>query len=358
MKVRLATENDNPRLLELARSAPMESHLTVNVDRAPDYFRLANLQGPDARVFVAEQDGIISGAIGCCLRHVRLLGRPVIIGYIGGIKVAAAARKGLASFRLMNAVAEHLRSTPIELAIVITMESNEAMAPILAGRVGMPPFHQLTQFEVDYIRPILRPGISGRFAIRPMRADDLEDVAALFGNFFKDYGLTVDWTPEYLATILTGQPDFTYENFSVAEQAGHIVAAVSWWDQSHFKKTIVERFGGSLKTLAAILKPFKILPAEGEALRELNLRHIVYSEGFSLAARDIIRQIIRTKRSEYPLFRVGFQKQSMPVELLSGLPRLKVNLNCYVAFKYQDRESPEIITALRQNKIWEDLSLH
>lgn len=358
MKVRLATENDNQRLLELARSAPMESHLTVNVDRAPDYFRLANLQGTDARVFVAEQDGIISGAIGCCLRNVRLLGRPATIGYIGGIKVAAAARKGLTSFRLMNAVAEHLRSTPIELAIVITMESNEAMAPILAGRVGMPPFHQLTQFEVDYIRPVFRPGISGRFNIRPMRVDDLEDVATLFRNFFQDYGLAVDWSSLRLSDLLTCTPDFSYENVLLAEHNSRIVAAVSWWDQSRFKKTIVEHFGGSLKTLATLLKPLKIVPAEGEALRELSIRHIVYTEKYAPAGRDLIRHLIRVKRSEYPLFRVGFQKQSLPGELLSGLPRLKVNLNCYIAFKYKDRESQEIITALRQNKIWEDLSLH
>jgi len=358
MKVRLATENDNPRLLELARSAPMESHLTVNVDRAPDYFRLAHLQGDDARVFVAEQDGIISGAIGCCTRDVRLFGRPVKIGYIGGIKVEMAARKGLTSFRLMNAVAEHLRSTPIELAIVITMESNKAMAPILAGRVGMPPFYQLTQFEVAYIPPIFRPKVSNHSLIRTMRPDDLENVAILFQEFFKDYGLTTDWTPQHLAALLTNQPDFSYENFCVAEQNGRIVAAVSWWDQSNFKRTIVEHFGGRLKTITTLLKPLKFLPAEGEALRELNLRHIVYSDGFAPAARDIVRHLIKTKRSEYPLFRVGFQKQSQLSALFSGLPRLKVNLNCYVAFKYKDSESPEIITALRQSKIWEDLSLH
>ncbi len=358
MKVRLATESDNHKLLELARTTPMESRLMVNVDRSPDYFRLANLQGDEARVFVAEQDGIISGAIGCCLRYVRLLGRPVKIGYIGGIKVAAEARKGLTSFRLMNAVAEHLRATPIELAIVITMESNAAMAPILAGRIGMPPFHQLTQFEIAYIRPIFRPKVSDHYHIRAMRPDDLENVAILFREFFKDYGLTTDWSPEYLNTLLNNQPDFSYENIIVAEQNDRLVAAVSWWDQRNFKQTIVEHYGGKLKTVTTLLKPFKILPVEGEPLRELNLRHIVYADGFAPAARNVIRYIINIKRAQYPLFRVGSQKRSQISKLLSGLPRLKVNLNCYIAFKYKDRESPEIITALRQSKIWEDLSLH
>jgi diacylglycerol kinase family enzyme len=241
----------------------------------------------------------------------------------------------------MNAVAEHLRSTPIELAIVITMESNKAMAPILAGRVGMPPFYHLTQFEVAYIPPIFRPKVSNHSLIRTMRPDDLENVAILFQEFFKDYGLTTDWTPQHLAALLTNQPDFSYENFSVAEQNGRIVAAVSWWDQSNFKRTIVEHFGGRLKTITTLLKPLKFLPAEGEALRELNLRHIVYSDGFAPAARDIVRHLIKTKRSEYPLFRVGFQKQSQLSALFSGLPRLKVNLNCYVAFKYKDSESPK-----------------
>jgi len=358
MKIRLATSADNQSLLILARSTPMESQLTVNVDRAPDYFCLANLQGRDAKVFVAEQDGVISGAIGCSLRDVLLFGQPECIAYIGGIKVAAAARKGLTGFRLMKAVADYLRATPIRMAIVITMENNTAMAPILAGRVGMPPFHILNQFEVNYIRPVFRPMVSKRYHIRPYRANDLESLAKLFAAFYRDYALSAEWTPARIAAMLTGQPDFNSENILVAEKDGRLVAALTWWDQTGFKKTIVEQYGGRLKILVKLLKPFKILPAEGEPFSELNIRHVVYGENSEKAARDLIRYLISEKRRQYRLFRIGFQKKSPLGELLIGLPRLKVNLNCYIAFKDKDDESRQIISALRQSLIWEDLSLH
>lgn len=357
MKIRLANINDNQSLLALSRSAPMESRLAVNVDRAPDYFQLANLQGDDARVFVAEQDGVIAGAIGCCLREVVLLGRKTLIGYIGGIKVAAAARKGLTSFRLMSAVADHLRATPIELAIVITMENNTAMAPILVGRLGMPPFHLLGQFNLSYIWPLFKRKVSGQYLIRPFRESDLELLAKLFAGFFQNYALTVEWTPARLAAVLK-QPNFGPENLLIAEKDGRPVAALSFWDQADFKQTIIEHYGGWLKTAAGLLKPFKFLPAEGEPLTELNIRHLVYEDGESRAARALIRFLINEKRPQFRLFRFGFHQNSRLGILFSGYPRLKITLNCYLAFKTASENSTAIISALRQGQIWEDLSLH
>jgi len=357
MKVRLANIADNQNLLALSRSAPMESNLAVNVERAPDYFQLANLQGDDARVFVAEQDGVIKGAVGCCLREVVLLGRRTLIGYIGGIKVAAEARKGLTSFRLMNAVADHLRTTPIEVAIVITMENNAAMAPILAGRLGMPPFHLLGQFNLNYIWPLFKPRVSAHYLIRPLREDDLEPLAHLFTGFFQNYALTVEWTPARLSALLK-QPNFGPGNILIAEEDGRPVAALSFWDQLAFKQTIVAQYGGWLKTVASLLKSFKFLPAEGEPFNELNLRHLVYEDGKSLAARDLIRFLINEKRQQYRLFRFGFHQNSRLGTLLSGYPHLKVPLNCYLAFKNPDQNTSAIISALCQGQIWEDLSLH
>ncbi|HPC35093.1 MAG TPA: hypothetical protein P5268_01630 [Candidatus Marinimicrobia bacterium] len=357
MIVRLATAKDNQSLLALSREAPMESHLVINVDRAPDYFLLANLQGDDARVFVAEQDGVIVGAIGCCLREVLLAGQLTRIGYIGGIKVAAAVRKGLTSFRLMNAVANYLRAIPVEMAIVITMTDNVAMAPILAGRVGMPPFHQINRFEINYIFPIFRPRLTGGYQIRSFREGDLDQLARLFADYFQNYALTFDWTPARLSALFN-QPNFSSENVLIAEKDGHPVAALTWWDQSSFKRTIIEHYGGGLKTLAGLLKPFKILPPESEPLNELHIRHIVYEKEHPSAARDLVRFLINEKRHQYRLFRIGFQQNSPLAALLSGLPHLKVHLNCYIASDKKGDETQSLLTALRQGQIWEDLSLH
>ncbi|HOG76256.1 MAG TPA: GNAT family N-acetyltransferase [Candidatus Marinimicrobia bacterium] len=357
MKIRQANLADNQSLLALSRSAPMESRLSVNVDRAPDYFLLANLQGDDARVFVAEQDGVIVGAIGCCLREVLLAGQPTRIGYIGGIKVAAAARKGLTSFRLMNAVANYLRAVPVEMAIVITMTDNEAMAPILAGRVGMPPFHPINRFVINYIFPLFRPQVTGGYQIRSFRESDLDHLTRLFTDFFRNYSLTFEWTPKRLSALLN-QPNFSSENILIATKDGRPVAALTWWDQSSFKRTIVEKYDGWLKTLAGLSKPLKIFPQAGEPLNELQIRHIVYEKEHTSAARDLIRYLFNEKKRKYRLFRIGFQQNSPLAALLSGLPHLKIHLNCYIASDKKDDETRLLISGLRQGQIWEDLSLH
>ena len=154
------------------------------------------------------------------------------------------------------------------------------------------------------------------------------------------------------------QPNFSSENILIATKDGRPVAALTWWDQSSFKRTIVEKYDGWLKTLAGLSKPLKIFPQAGEPLNELQIRHIVYEKEHTSAARDLIRYLFNEKKRKYRLFRIGFQQNSPLAALLSGLPHLKIHLNCYIASDKKDDETRLLISGLRQGQIWEDLSLH
>ena len=70
MKIRQATPVDNEKLLELSRETPMRGSLVINVDRSPDYFCLARLQGENCKIFVAEKNDEILGMIGCSFTKV------------------------------------------------------------------------------------------------------------------------------------------------------------------------------------------------------------------------------------------------------------------------------------------------
>ena len=61
--VRDATGADNAALIALAAACPMVGDLTMRIDRAPDFFALARLEGERWRVGVAESDGEVIGCV-------------------------------------------------------------------------------------------------------------------------------------------------------------------------------------------------------------------------------------------------------------------------------------------------------
>lgn len=82
--------------------APMEAGLSIIVDRFPDYFYLASLQGEGHKVIIAERDGNNLGTIGFSYRRVRLFWRELRISYIGGVKLLSSAMESTALYRMLH----------------------------------------------------------------------------------------------------------------------------------------------------------------------------------------------------------------------------------------------------------------
>jgi hypothetical protein len=102
MIIREANKEDNQSLLEFPRQNPMESSLSIYADRSPDYFYLPSLQDYNPKVLVAEREEQIVEVTGYSFRNVFLFGRPIKIGYIGGLKISESAKGSSALFRLMK----------------------------------------------------------------------------------------------------------------------------------------------------------------------------------------------------------------------------------------------------------------
>jgi len=358
MNIRFAQPTDNQQLLQLALESPMQGHLTVAIDRAPDYFQLARLQGQNAKVIIAEDGERIVGALGYSLREVEIQGRMVSTAYIGGVKIAAHARGGRLAYRLINRAVQELLATDIQLAVITVMAGNHAMHPVLEGRLGLPPFHRLTTFQIYYLFPSVCWADSGQYVIRICQAEDLPELYRLFCDYYQQYEFNPGWTLKQFDALLTTEPDFGLENFLVACQNGKLVGALSFWDQSSFKRTVVQRWSKPLKILYSIMRPIKNLPPRGTPLPELFLRHLPFAPGHELAARDLLRTVIREKHKRYPLFRLGVQQDHLMISLFRGIPRVKVDLDFLVAFREKQPYQSQLIADLRKAKIWEDLTLH
>ncbi|PIS29946.1 MAG: hypothetical protein COT43_02785 [Candidatus Marinimicrobia bacterium CG08_land_8_20_14_0_20_45_22] len=357
MNIRIATPKDNSELLELSRETPMNASLVVGVDRSPDYFILANLQGEDAQVFVAEEQGKILGAVGCSFRSVLIEYQPLRIAYIGGIKIRHSARNGITAFRLMRAVSDFLLSSDARFGVILAMKRNQAMISLLSGRAGIPGFDLLKTFRVTYLIPFFRRSTSRNLEIRICRAEDLPDLRRLFIEFYRQFELNPFISESHFDRLLT-QPGFSLENFIVAVRGGELIAALSFWDQSGFKRTVIEKYGGAAKTVRFLTSPFHLLPPEGEPIAEIAVRHVVFSEGCDFAVRDLVRFIVAKNRKKYRLFRFGFPDSQLVSSASRGFLRISIPVNLYAAFRKNDSEKDAMIRRLQDAPIWEDLSLH
>lgn len=335
----------------------MDARLTVNVDRAPDYFALARLQGEDPVVFVAEQKGRIIGICGTAFRKVRLRGRETAIAYIGGIKIDREYRKGLAAFRLMKAVADYLTESPVRLGVIMIMGHNRAMDAILSGRGGIPPFAKIFRFKLAFLLPSSWYRSAGSYDVRFARETDSVELRELFETYYADYELSPVWSSGKFRELFS-QHNFHLSDGQVALQNGRIAAALFPWDQRAIKNTVIQAYGGIFRLLYLAQKPFHLLPVPGEPLLEDCVRFLLYRSGHQVAARELLRRQLRIGKGTYRFVRIGYQPGGDLEEVIKGFPAIRVPLDYYAVFRPDDQEREALLQHLRQAKIWEDLSLH
>lgn len=357
MKIRHATPADNQALLELSRRSPMAAQLVVNNDRTPDYFFIDELLGEKSLILVAEEAGRIIGTVAVVFRKVLYRNELIPIAYIGGIKIENPAQNRLLAFRLMKYVMNFLMDTPVKFGFILVIGANRAMEALLSGRAGIPQFDLVSRYRVKNIVLLPGRGLSGRYQIRSARTDDLGVMASMYRQFFSDYELKPDWTEQYLAWLYR-QKDYYLENTQLAFQNDSLVAALSLWDQTRFKNTVISHYGGKYAILKKISSPLRLVPEAGQALSELVIRHLVFREGFADAARDLIRLAIANHRRKYRFLRCGFPLGSAPARILERFPGLSIPVNFYTVFRPSDPERESMVDHLRRSPVWEDLSLH
>ncbi|NIM91653.1 MAG: GNAT family N-acetyltransferase [Candidatus Aminicenantes bacterium] len=355
MIIRAANQKDNKALLDISRTEPMESSIVLYVDRSPDYFYLPGLQGYDSKVLVAERDKEIAGVIGISYRDARIFGKLQRIGYTGGLKIKESARGGRVLYRLMKAVIDEMLRMKVSLCLLTALKENQKILSVITGRLGIPPFYPIAKFRVFHIIPFWKVRCSGRYQIEELSPSDLEETASLFRSHFRHYELVEEFHQEKIEQMIEQSQDFSLDNFLVAKHKGRIVAAISYWDQIRFNKTIIQKYRRFFKGLYLVLKPLGILPEQGKPLKVLNIRHLFYDRKHPEAARDLLGHILMTFRTQYKLFRVGFHDQDPLLQTLKGIPRIRMDIILYAAFRKDD---PVLTKKLQQTLIWEDMSLH
>jgi len=357
MLIRVAAKEDNQALLDISRQAPMDASLAVNNDRTPDYFYLDELLGEKPVIFVAEKNNRIIGTVGIVFRTMEYQGKPVSVAYIGGIKIENPAENTLLAFRLMKHTMDYLMNTPIKLGFILVIGANRAMEALLSGRAGIPAFDLVSKYRVKNIFPLPFLRLGKKYRFHPATQTDIHKMAELYQRFYAGYELKPNWTVDHLSSLYE-QKDFTLGNTWLAFDKSTLVAAISLWDQSQFKNTVISRYGGKFAFLKKIMSPLRLVPPEGQPLSELVIRHLVFENGCRDAAAGLLKLAIHNNRRKYRFFRCGYPVNSLQAEIFDKFWGLSIPVNFYTVFKPDDPERDDMVKHLRQALVWEDLSLH
>jgi len=278
MRCRLAQRDDEAHLRRILAGHAMPGAIRTAYEREPDFHRALEVMGTFQQTLVAEEDGELLGLGIRALRPVLVNGRPMQLGYLGGLRTLARARGGPAlarGFRLLRELHGDGR-TPAYLSTIL--EANLPVRALLtSARAPLPHYLDLGRFSTYALlagrRSPVRP--AGGLRVEPGSAALLPEILA----FLQARQGSLQFAPDLSSGLEPAgfYRDFSPGDFRLARRDGRLVGVIGVWDQSAFRQTRITGYApwlGLLRpglNLLATALGVPGLPAPGRTLGEAYL---------------------------------------------------------------------------------------
>ncbi|HSF38290.1 MAG TPA: hypothetical protein VLT87_00775 [Thermoanaerobaculia bacterium] len=244
-----AVPEDEPELRRLLRDNPMDGEIRVSLEREPNAFLAAAVEGEPHHTIVAREiaGGGIVGMGSRSVGNAFVNGEPRRLGYLSQLRVDHAFR---GQKRLLTAGYDLIRSfrapgeAPFDVTSIIA--DNEVARRLLsAGLAGLPTYREIEPFTT-LILPSGRARRTGE-DVRVERGshERMTEVAACLERNRCRYQLAPRFTVEDLLSPERSR-GLAPEDFYLAMAAGEVVGCLSLWDQGGFKQVVVRGYGRRL----------------------------------------------------------------------------------------------------------------
>ena len=312
VRVRDAVASDNGALVRLAAACPMRGDLTMCIDREPDFFALARLEGERWRVGVAERGGEITGCVAASVRSSYVDGHVAPTGYVGDLKVHPAHRGGDSADALTCFARDALRGFGGSAlpTLVTILEGNRAMERRTIGPRGLPQLARFAALEVHAV-PFLwsRSETIAGIDVACARREDLDEMGAFWRMVAAHRQLAPVLDAERLAAFIDAAPGLRIEDYLVARRAdGRIAGFFALWDQRHLKQLRVLGYSRRLAVARSALNAIARvagtprLPAVGHPLPSLAALHLCVPHSAPDVLRALLLHAYAIHRRAGPLF--------------------------------------------------------
>ncbi|HEX8682368.1 MAG TPA: hypothetical protein VF707_08650, partial [Ardenticatenaceae bacterium] len=166
--------------------------------------------------------------------------------------------------------------------------------------------------------------------------------------FLREHGRARQFFPAYTEADFADSPltrGFHAGDFLVARRAGIIVGVVGLWDQSGYKQTVVQAYGGALgmaRLLANVgirLAGAQPLPAPGQPLRFAYASFICMADNDPEIFRVLLRRVYNLAAERgYAFLMVGFAASDPLLEVARRYVHVPYRSTLYVAGWEDGRE--------------------
>lgn len=352
---RLATPEDNPRLLDLFGAVPMQGELVLSTQRAPDFFRLYGLQRGTAEVWVHEGAEGLDAMGTFFARDGWLHGRPCRVGYLGDLRTRFSARRDRSVARFYGPLLEEVsQRLGVETFLTSVMATNTAALQALvkrhARRVAQPQYSLLRRFSAVSVHfTHRRVPRASPYQVRQARPEDLLALEALLDADHRARPFGYRHDQGELRHRLAHWPGPGVERCYLAFDAhGTLVGCTSVWDPHEVKRYRVLAYQGSMRwvkrgydALATVLRSPR-LPEPGEDFRYFYLCDTSIAREDPAILRALVERVYADHQTRgYHFFTLYLGQEDALAPALRGFFQRRLDFHLY-AVTPAGREPPRV----------------
>jgi ribosomal protein S18 acetylase RimI-like enzyme len=281
--VDLATPADEPELRRLLRDNPMDGAIRVSLEREPDAFLAAAVEGDPHHTIVVRdpRTGAVVGMGSRSVWNAFVNGEPRRLGYLSQLRVDRAFRGRRRLLAAGYALLRDLRGAdeaPFDVTSIIA-DNQVALRLLGAGVPGLPRYRELAPF-VTLILPTPRPRRPPRgVQVEHGTPESMQEVADCLTRNRRRYQAAPFFSEDDLLSPERSR-GLRPESFHLARVDGRVAGCLAVWDQSGFKQAVVRGYGPRLarwrpwiNRLAPLLGTPR-LPAPGSSLPHAYVSHL------------------------------------------------------------------------------------
>lgn len=342
VEIRIAEPRDNQGLIDLSHNCPMEADITVYPDRSPDYAVIQKLIDKDSYHSIGLLNGEIIGCLGCTYSEFQVNNEKIPGGVIADFKVAPDHRKSMVTFRVVKKVSDMEKKSKASIWIGLILANNKAPLPFIMGRVGFPKTVYVGRFNVMNFIPLRNFRIDPKFEIRKATIEDIPEMSEVYMKFYSRHHLTPYFTDKSLHEIISIFKGLEIENFYLAIENGKIKAVMAAWDQSFYKRLVVESFNLGPKLLILLCRFLSLfmkvpeLPKKNKHLKVINVvmtAHDNSPDGYTALVKFLNNKY---RGSEFPLLTFYMKSDNPLKKCFKGMLGASVGTDCYVSTENKD----------------------
>lgn len=333
-------KKDSQKLSELERQTPMNAFVRLRYERRLDFFSFFGFEKA-WRNYIVEDGGKIMGYVASLDREVLFNKEKMLLSLLSTLRIHPSFRRKGVAFQLFSTWIKDMETHTCGLMAFYFLRRNKPVMKAIKKYISgyaeelRVLSYRCLRFNI-YQFPAIRSYPTNGFVIREACEKDMPGIVSLLKDYYKDYNLQPFFTEDLLKEFIHKSLDsFSIRDFLVAEKDGDMRACLGMWDQSLFRRMVVEKMGLAwtlVKWLLRIVRLFTkvpIVPGPDEPVRAVYFKFPAFKE--AEAMKYVIAEALnRCRERDYLLAVAGCDPRDGLRRIYEKFFNLKSGMEMYI----------------------------